>query len=300
MSSPNDRPDRLAGDVHELTLGADRTLSVYLVDDEHPVVIESGVAAEVDRLLDGVTEAGVEPRRIEHVVVSHVHLDHSGGAAGIADAAPGATIYIHESTLHHLVDPSRLIESSREVLGKSFAEMGAPGPLSRNRLEAVTDDGLAIDCGSRELEVVHTPGHAPDHVSVWDPESRVLFANEAIGRYYPEADSWVPPVTVPRFSSSAVMRSIEALRAYDATTVALSHVGTRPDPDRAFERAARRLEAFVERIPRWYEQTGEVEATATRVREDLLGLEDAYPDALVDQQAELCTYGVLQDAGLLE
>lgn len=300
--SPTDEAeyDALPEGVHGFTLGADGTLSIYLVADDRPALIETGVAAEVEQLLAAVEARDVDPATLAHVVVSHIHLDHAGGAAGVAEAASGATVYLHESTVRHLVDPTRLVESSREVLGESFEEMGAPAPLERDRIRAVTDEGLELDCGGRQLVLVHTPGHAPDHTAVWDPESRVLFANEAIGRYYPKADRWVPPITVPRFSAEDVRRSLETLRSYEPEVLALSHVGTRPDPDRAFDRAARRLEEFVDRIPRWYAETDDVGTTADRVGRELLDLGRAYPDDLVEQQAEICTHGVLLDAGLLE
>lgn len=278
--------------VYGLHLGLDDTLSSFLVVDDDPTLVDAATATSVDAIADRIRDLGVPPADLSNVVVSHVHLDHSGAAAGLAELADDLDVYVHGSTARHLVDPSRLVESTRQVLGEEFEKMGAPDPLPEDHVVRVPDDGLTIDTGERSLEVLHTPGHSPDHVSVWDADSGVAFANEAIGRYYPKADCWVPPVTEPNFDVEGVARSIETLRSLDPAVVALSHVGTLPAAE-AFDRATVRLDEFAESIPEWYGETGDLDATVDRVRDHLLTLEGAYPENVVATQARICTRGVL-------
>ncbi|WP_254533170.1 MBL fold metallo-hydrolase [Natrinema gelatinilyticum] len=293
----------VAPDVYGIELAFEGTIVAYLLDDERPTVIETGVAAASETLLDGIREAGVDPMAVEHVVLGHAHLDHSGGAQALVDAAPDATVYLHESMTKWLTNPGRfdrLVESSREALAEAFPEVGAPdGPLPAERVQAVPDSGTEIDTGDRTLEIVHTPGHSPDHVSVWDPEAGLLFANEALGRYYPAADTWVPPTTLPKFDFDQVAASMDRLAAFDAEMLVLSHVGVRPDVDRAFERARDRLATFRERVPELYAANDEdLAATREAVGEELVALQPEYSAREHETQSRMATDCVLNSLEL--
>ncbi|WP_336000427.1 MBL fold metallo-hydrolase [Halorientalis halophila] len=293
----------VADDVYGIELALEGTVVAYLVDDEAPTVIETGVAAATDRLLEGIREVGVDPAAIEHVVLGHAHLDHSGGAQALVEAAPDATVYLHESMTEWLTDPDRfdhLVESSREALGEAFPEVGAPdGPLPESRLTAVPDAGTTVETGDRTLEIVHTPGHSPDHVSVWDEASGLLFANEALGRYYPAADTWVPPTTLPAFDFEQVEASMARLHELGPETLVLSHVGVRPDVDRAFERAGDRLATFRERVPELYAASDEdLAATRRAVGDELVALEPEYSAREHETQSRMATDCVLNTLGL--
>lgn len=293
----------VAPDVSGIELAFEGTIVAYVVDDEQPTVIETGVAAAAETLLDGLRAVGVDPASVEHVVPSHAHLDHSGGAQALVDAAPNATVYLHESMTEWLTDPDRfdhLVESSREALAEAFPEVGAPeGPLPAERVQAVPDSGTEIDAGERTLEIVHTPGHSPDHVSVWDSDAGLLFANEALGRYYPAVDTWVPTTTLPKFDFDQVAASMERLEAYDVETLVLSHVGVRPDADRAFERARERLATFRERVPELYAANDEdLVATREAVGDELVGLRPEYSAREHETQSRMATDCVLNSLAL--
>lgn len=293
----------VSDDVYGIGLDDDETTSVYLVDGEESALVETGTASGVPRILEGMEVAGVDPAELRHAVIGHYHLDHAGGAPRLLDVAPNATFYLHEAMADWLTDPERfetLVSSSAEALGEGFESMGAPdGPLPENRLALVSDDGLRIDAGSTTLELVHTPGHSPDHLSVRLPERNLLFANEAIGRYYPRTDDFHPPVTVPSFDVEATRESIDRLAALEPSLVALSHYGVRNDPGALFETARNRLAEFTERVPALYDEHNEdLDATAEAVGRELLDL-GAYPDSFAAVQADVCTRGVLRAVGRL-
>lgn len=284
--------------THAVILGPEETLCCFIITDEEPTIVDAATATALDDIVSALHALGVDPKNLGHVVVSHVHLDHSGAAAGLVDWADDATVYIHESTARHLIDPTRLIESTKEVLGDEVYHMGAPGSVPAEAIQQVAADGATIDTGDRTLQVIPTPGHSPDHLAVHDDNDELTFANEAIGRYYPRADCWVPPITMPRFDIDAVATSIETIDRLDPSIIGLSHVGT-VAAEEALDRAANRLDEFATAIPAWYESTGSIEATVERVRVDLLDLDGAYPERVVETQAEICTYGVLDDFDLL-
>lgn len=274
------------------------TLAAYVIDDPYPVLVETGFNNAAGRLYEGLRAADVDVKDLAAAVVSHVHIDHSGGAAALVADAPDLDIYVHESTADHLIEPARLIESSREAMGEHFEAMGSQENVPEENIIRVPDEGTIIETGARELELVHTPGHAGDHIAVWDPTSGTLFVNEAVGSRYPRADDWLPPATLPQFNVEVVRKTIDRLHRFDADRLALSHFGVLENPSVELNRAEARLDEFDERIPVLYEKRGDVAETAQVVREKLLGL-DAYADALADFEASFQTRGFLRANGLL-
>jgi len=284
----------VADDVYgiDLEMFDTEVLSAFVIDAPEPTLIETGYARGVDRLVADLETIGLDPDDLQHAVASHVHIDHSGGAAGLVDRAPDLTIYIHESTADFLLDPTQLNESSERAMGEHFAEFGGPEALPEPNLSPVSD-GETIDIGDRTLEIVHAPGHSPDHIAVWDAAAGRLFANEAIGSYYPRVDRWFPPATLPRFDVEAVERTIEKLRALDPSEVALAHFGVAPDADEAFDAAATVLHEFDEQIPALFQELGDVDAVVDAVRTDLVRLDDAYADAIADFESSFQAKGFL-------
>lgn len=290
-------PFQVADDVFgiDLELFDSQVLAAYVIDGPEPALIETGHPHGIDRLRSGLAAVGIDPGDLAHAVISHVHVDHSGGAAFLVADNPDLSVYIHETTVDHLIDPSGLTESSRDAMGEHFAAMGEPDPVPTENVVSVDDDGMTIDAGDREIPLISTPGHSPDHLSAWDPASGTLFANEAIGSYYPRADRWLPPATLPRFDPDAVRSSATRLREFDADRLTLSHFGVRPDPTAAIDAAVERLDRFEERIPELHE--GSVAATEQAVREELVKL-DGYADAVESFETRFQTRGFLRYLGL--
>lgn len=275
------------------------SLAAYVIDAPNPTLIETGFANSADRLRDGLRAVNVSPEELVHAVVSHVHLDHAGGASALATDATDLTVYAHESLADHLVSPDQLIESSERAMGDAFTEIGAPTPLPREHLNPVAD-GSTIDTGDRVLEVIHAPGHSPDHIAIWDETNGVLFANEGIGHHYPKINRWTPPTTLPRFDVDAVRETIRSLSALDPDTLVLSHFGALDDPPRAFKDARACLERFNERIPQLYdEHNGDIDAIEATVRADLVAFEPTYAEGLAKFESAFHTRGFLKYHGLL-
>lgn len=274
------------------TIRLSETRSVFLLAAKDPCLIDTGAAADIETLRAGLRRAGVPPAELAHAVVSHVHLDHSGCAGHLVQDAPNLDVYIHDSTTDHLVDPTSLVSSTKRALGDEFESIGAPEPVPESNIVPMTGDQHALDLGTRSVTIESTPGHSPDHFSVVDHGTGIVFANEAIGRYYETDDEWVPPATVPNFDPEAVANSIEQLRERSPTGFGLSHVGFRPNPTDALDRAAARLQLFDERIPEIHRQTGDRAATIDRVRTELLDL-SGYSESTKATQASILTRGFL-------
>ncbi len=273
--------------------------SVYLFDDEEPTLVDAGAASCADTIAEGLTECGVAPNDLEHIVLSHIHADHSGATSALLEHAPEANVYIHEMTAPHLTDPTDLIESSRRAMGDHFDEMGVQGPVPERNVVPVSDSGTTLDIGEHSLELVYAPGHSPDHFAVWNPERRLLFAAECLGLYFERADRWFPPSTLPNFDIEDIERAIDRLRRLDPDRIVFPHFGVWPDtPERAFELAETELHRFEVRILELYEETNSVGETIDAVTAELLDMSPPYDGRIESFHAELTTKGYLKYHGI--
>ncbi|MFP4642105.1 MAG: MBL fold metallo-hydrolase [Dehalococcoidia bacterium] len=89
--------------------------SVYLINEEKKALIECGPTTSANTVLDGIREVGVRPEHISYLIVTHIHLDHAGGAGVLARHMPQAQVVVHHKGAQHLINPERLVESAREA-----------------------------------------------------------------------------------------------------------------------------------------------------------------------------------------
>lgn len=273
--------------------------SVYLFDDEEPTLVDAGAPSSTRAIMDGLAECGVSPGDLQNLVLSHIHTDHSGAASALVDATPDLDVYIHESTAPHLVDPSGLIESSRRAMGEHFELMGEQRPVPRENVVEVPDAGTTLDIGANSLELIYAPGHSPDHLAIWNPERRLLFAAECLGIYLESADRWLPPSTLPSFDIGMIDDAIDKLRALDPDWIVFPHFGVWPDePEIAFETAETELYRFDERILELHEAADSREATKRAVAEELIDVSPPYDDHVKSFYASLITDGFLRHHGI--
>lgn len=268
--------------------------SVYLFDDDDPTLVDAGIAANAERITDGIEACGVSPSELSNLVLSHIHVDHTGTASDLVSAAPDLDIYIHESTAPHLANPGGLIESSKQAMGEYFGLMGEQGPVPEENIVGVTDEGTTIDIGANSHEMIYAPGHSPDHFAVWNPERRLLFAAECLGLYFDRADQWLPPATLPNFDVDVLDRTLDRLEALDPDRIVFPHYGEWPgDSDEAFETARTELHRYDDRILDLHDDADSIEATKRAVADELLALSPPYDPVVESFFAKLLTEGYL-------
>ena len=289
-------------DVHGIDYGLfdEGVGAVYLIRGEEPTLVDAGTAAGADAIVDGLADYDLDPEDLANVVCSHVHVDHAGAASALVEAAPDVDVYIHHSTVDHLANPEALVESSRQALGDHFEAIGAPGPIPRENITPVPDEGATIDLGSSTLELIHAPGHSPDHLAIWNPERELLFASECLGSHLPRAERWVPPATLPNFDVEALDAAIDRLRDLEPEQIVFPHCGEWPgDPEDAFETAERELHRFDERILALHDEHGTLEETAAAVGEELLDISPPYDPSVQGFYEQLIPAGYLRYHGRL-
>lgn len=223
--------------------------AVYVVGFDEPALVEAAPEADGDAVLAGLHELGIGPGDLAHIIVTHIHMDHAGGAGRLLERFPTATLWVHARGAPHLIDPERLIASTARTYGweRMRALYGTMTPCPAHRVRSI-DDGDRITLGSRTLDVIHTPGHASHHVALLDDASGALFTGEAIGSYLPWASCFRPALPPPEVDLEAAFDSIARMRERCPTTLLTSHFGPTPDPDAAFDRAEARVRGWADAV----------------------------------------------------
>jgi glyoxylase-like metal-dependent hydrolase (beta-lactamase superfamily II) len=216
--------------------------TTYLVRGDDIAIVETGTSLCAPTIVEGLQVLGVRAEAVRHIVLTHVHMDHAGGAGVLAQAMPEARVYIHSLTAQHLVDPSRLLPSAERALGDLFARHGTIVPLPAERLGPAETLDLDLGAGVR-LQAVATPGHSPDHLSYYEPSSGALFAGDSIGISLPAFGYHGPVTPPPAYDVGAQLATFDKLLEMPLDRLLFSHWGPSHEPPQAM---IRRLKADFE------------------------------------------------------
>jgi glyoxylase-like metal-dependent hydrolase (beta-lactamase superfamily II) len=198
--------------------------TTYLVRGDDIAIVETGTSLCASTIIEGLQALGVRPQAVRHIVLTHVHMDHAGGAGVLIESMPEARVYIHSLTAQHLVDPSRLLPSAERALGYLYARHGTIVPLPPERL--VPAEALDLDLGAGvRLQAVATPGHSPDHLSYYEPSSGALFTGDAIGISLPAFGYHGPVTPPPAYDVGAQLATFDKLLAMPIEQLLFSHWG---------------------------------------------------------------------------
>ena len=227
--------------------GWEKVTAGYLLLGDAPVLIETGSQSSVPALLSALGHLGVAAADLAGVAVTHIHLDHAGGAGDVARAFPAATVYVHAKGARHLVDPTRLIDSASRVYGPLLDSLyGRLDPTPVERIH-VLEDGEELKVSSRRvLTTVDSPGHAKHHLALHDSDSGILFAGDAVGVRLPDAGVLRPSTPPPDFDLDQAVTSLRRFAARRPAGLALAHYGLLGEPASVLEEAEATLRRWAE------------------------------------------------------
>lgn len=224
------------------TGGFKNLICSYVLKGKKPFLIETGPTNSIPNLLSGLRELNVAFEDVKHVAVTHVHLDHGGGAGSLLKFLPNAKVIVHPRGMSHLIDPERLWFSSQKVLGFVSEIFGKPEPVPKERLIPVTEG--TFDLGNEaKLTVSETLGHASHNLSFQESFNGGIFPGDAAGTYLPEFDAIVP-TTPPPFYLDAALSSLDKLISLKPTVLYFSHFGKANN-------AVERLKDYKEQLKLW-------------------------------------------------
>jgi glyoxylase-like metal-dependent hydrolase (beta-lactamase superfamily II) len=231
--------------------GYDGITAGYLIRGSRPCLVETGTAPSAPVVSTALDALGVGPEDLATIVVTHIHLDHAGGAGDMAGHYPRAEIVVHERGARHLADPSRLMASARRVYGDALDRLfGELAPTPADRIRAVDEVGR-IDLGDgRRLDSHYSPGHAQHHVGLLDSVSGDLYVGDAAGVYLPETDDVRPATPPPDFDLEQALGSLRKFGALRPTRLLFSHYGPVDAVDETLRRSAEELLVWVDETRR--------------------------------------------------
>jgi glyoxylase-like metal-dependent hydrolase (beta-lactamase superfamily II) len=200
-----------------------------IVENGRGAFIDCGTNHSVPRMLAALEQAGLAPADVDWLILTHVHLDHAGGAGELISHLPNAKLIVHPRGARHMIDPSQLWAGASAVYGEAVMEQtyGRLRPIPAERvIEA--PDGYVVDLASRPLRCVDTPGHAKHHLTVYDARANVCFTGDVFGLSYREFDTangpFILPTTSPvQFDPDALHASINRLLALRPAAMYLTH-----------------------------------------------------------------------------
>ena len=246
-------------------LGLKERTGTYVIQEEKITLVESGQSPSVPHILKGLETLSILPEQVEYLIVTHIHLDHAGGAGLLLNKCPNAKLIVHPKGARHLIDPSRLIAGAQAVYQEKFDTLFQPIlPVEEDRLIIMNDlDTLEIG-PSCNLTFYDTPGHATHHFSILDPVSNGIFTGDTLGVHYEslaqDGIHFVLPSTSPnQFNPEAMIASLERIQSLQVNTIFFGHYSASHQPLKVFEQIQVWLERFVSIGRDVFEKNGTVQ-----------------------------------------
>ena len=245
-----------------------------IVDAGRAAFVDVGTNGSVPYLLAALDELGIAREAVDYVLLTHVHLDHAGGAGALLRELPRARAVLHPRGAPHMIDPSKLIAGSKVVYGEERFERlyGELLPISRERVQ-VAADGERLPLGARTLELIHVAGHALHHYAVVDAAHASIFSGDTFGISYRALDTaagpFITPSTVPtQFDPEQHLASIDRMLSYRPESIYLMHFSRVT----GVARLAELLKEQIRELARIARRHAQARDPAPAIRADMLAL----------------------------
>jgi glyoxylase-like metal-dependent hydrolase (beta-lactamase superfamily II) len=225
--------------------------SHLIVEKGRAAYVDTGVNSSAPLLLDALVQQDLDVADVDYVVLTHVHLDHAGGAGRLMQQLPNAKCVVHRYGARHMVDPTKLMAGTEAVYGKAETERlyGRIEPIDEKRI-VIPEDEQWFALNGRPLQTINTEGHARHHHILNDPQSKGVFSGDSFGVSYREHDTdkgeIVFPTTTPvQFDPLEAHKAVDRIMACDPEQVYLTHYSRVRNLDRLAEQMHEGIDAYV-------------------------------------------------------
>ena len=206
-----------------------------VVEDGHVAFVDTGSNDALPNALAALERLGLAPAAVDYVILTHLHLDHAGGAGSLMQAFSNAKLVVHPRGARHMAEPSKLVAGVSAVYGAEYVERvyGEILPIAKERIIEASD-GTLLSLAGREFLILDTPGHARHHICIVDKKTGGIFTGDMFGLSYRELDvdgrQFIFPTTTPtQFEPDAMHASIDRLLSFNPPAMYLTHYGEVPD-----------------------------------------------------------------------
>ncbi|WP_398314418.1 MBL fold metallo-hydrolase [Zoogloea sp.] len=226
--------------------------AIHLIEEGgRAALVDTGNNDSLRHVLEALAATGLSADAVDFVLLTHIHLDHAGGAGAFMQAFPNAKLVVHPRGARHMAEPSKLFAGVSAVYGPERAKelYGELIPVSVARI-IEAGDGHELNLGGRVIRVFDTPGHARHHVCYFDTKSRAFFTGDTFGLSYRALDvggkpSIFPTTTPVQFEPEAMHASIRRMEAEQPTAMYLTHYAQVRDVPRLAADMHRLIDAHV-------------------------------------------------------
>ncbi|MEX2126420.1 MAG: MBL fold metallo-hydrolase [Woeseia sp.] len=225
--------------------------SHLIVDNGRAAFVDTGVNESVPLLLEALRRKDIDVADVDYVFLTHVHLDHAGGAGQLMQRLPNARAVLHPRGAPHMIDPVRLVKGSEAVYGEARVRKmyGDIAAIPGERITVVSDE-QKLTLGDRVLQCLFTEGHARHHYCLADPASDGVFTGDSFGISYREFDTaageFIFPTTTPvHFDPAEAHKAIDRIMALSPARLYLTHYSRVTDLPRLADDMHQRLDDFV-------------------------------------------------------
>ena len=223
-----------------------------IVEGDRAAIVDTSSNDSLPHVLAALAARGLAPQQVDWVMLTHVHLDHAGGAGLLMSKFPNARLTVHPRGARHMIDPSRLVAATVAVYGAETARRmyGEVLPVPADRV-LETAEGACVSLNGRRFAFLDTPGHARHHVCIVDERSGHVFTGDTFGLSYRQLDrdgrQTIFPATTPvQFDPPVLHASIDRLLALAPAAMYLTHYGRLTDVQRCGADLHRLVEAHAQ------------------------------------------------------
>ncbi|RKN83727.1 MBL fold metallo-hydrolase [Paenibacillus ginsengarvi] len=206
-------------------------MPVLLKDEKHTILIDCGYPDFIDRIREAASRSNVDLDTITTIIVTHDDMDHIGSLAALKRSYPHIEVISHEIEAPYIGGTKkslRLAQAESTLASLPVHELAQAEQFVHflQTIERVPVDQLVSDkellplCGG--IEIIHTPGHTPGHISMYLPHSKTLVAGDAV-----VIENGVLDIANPQFTLDleAAVQSVRRLLAYDIKRLYCYHGG---------------------------------------------------------------------------
>ena len=218
---------------------------VYLLNEEKKALIDSGPPNSASVVLDGIKKVGVRPEDINYIIVTHVHVDHAGGAGILLKDMPQAHVVVHHIGARHLLKLAKLMESTVKTVGNEIiAQWGEAVPVKPERVQVVHDNDAIRLSEGQVLDFIDAPGHAPHELCIYERRNGGIFTGEALGLYFADDEVLLPCHPPPSFDLELCIKTIQRLMTLNASRLYFAHFGVTDRVEEILQMAIDKLQIY--------------------------------------------------------